>query len=310
MNQADNTILTITISGPAVDDHHIDIGVLTKCIAGLELLLKSSSEIYSPSSPIISVELVAGFDEGSFKYSISAVWEWLDSKTAKRLATLGGLIGLAMGAADGMSALEILKCSPSNPVQYSIEYQEDGAVITIGKQKLRTNATVIELLKNKKVRKGIDDFTSPLSEDGIESMNSSLNGNEFPIGSKRERNHFKRDFYLFTNTAESNAREAWLEIVSPVFQKDGLWKVREKDIDHPNKKSKLVTATMKDREFLTEVISKSTAIRPGDVIYADIFERFLSSRNKDRIKRIDILQVNSHIKRHEFNGIAARNNNL
>lgn len=282
--------MEFVFEGEALIDHEIDIEILVRSLRGLDNLIISSSHIVFPNNPIQSVELVGGIGAGSVRFVIKTVWEWLDSDAAKRWGVLASIIGFSMTAGQvGVSVLETLRQAPEHEVSIRVEEIDgDSVVIRFPGNSVKTNNFVIEILRNKRFRKGLDDFTSPLSHKGIDSIHSLSENKKVTIAEKRERKKFQADYYFLRSEETDGAREMSLEIISPVFRKDGFWKVKDTD------SKTIMDAVIKDRVFFRKVMNKDIVIKPGDIILCQVFRNSYYDRaGKSRVK-LDVLHVVEH----------------
>ena len=290
---ANGLTLTFGFTGPALTTHAMPVDLFARSVLGLNVMLVAGSRVVFPNYEFEGIELVGTLEGGSFRFSIRPIAEALDSRTARRLATLGGILGIIPIAG---SVVDVLRNCPDTPTpDVRIEPRANGMDIVVDGMVIRTNATVVQLLQDKEVRHGLDDFTSPLDREGFEEIFIELPARE-PIAVKADRPKFKRE-YPFLQEAFGGSREtAWLEVVKPAFKKDRHWRVRRKR----NGRKFETAAVIADDTFLRRVLDGRKSMSAGDMLHADFVESQYFNRRSGPQPLIIVHKVFEHLGRDEF----------
>lgn len=288
--------LTFGFSGPALADHTMPADSFVRSIAGLNALLVASSEIAAPDSQIIGIEIVGSLQGGSFGFSIRPIWESLDGKTVTRLAVIGGLLGLVKDSADiGLSVIDLLRSAPDEPHPVVVEEQVDTVYVIVEERSMRTSPRVIELLRDKRVREGLDDFTSPLEREGISELFEGKRRRR-QLVNELERPRFRREFPFLREALDAPVQTEWLEVLKAAFRKGDRWRVRRKTPEG----SQNIAAVVVDGAFLDRVASGKQKIAARDMLHADFRQQQYFNSRSGPEPLLEIVQVREHLRRDQF----------
>ncbi|HFQ2072443.1 TPA: hypothetical protein ACHP08_003156 [Providencia stuartii] len=240
-------LLTIKYDGQALNDHKIDIGVLSDSLSGLQSLISEVNLIINGTNDKIDVK-VKPFKAGSFEYLLDIIQhpsEYLDVLSVIGLTTMSG-----MAAKDTL--LNYIKEINARQIK-RMSFTQDGdcKIVLEDEESLVTPSFFGKLLTNKTIRKSLDKVIyTPLQHDGYDLIKiDDGKGNDIVSYTKNESTAFKfnnRSKIIDPIIYETIIDDAPITFLTVHRDKNTNWRA-EYD-------GSPVTITMNDDEFYTKMI--------------------------------------------------------
>jgi hypothetical protein len=254
----------VLYEGPALDANEMDATELAPALMSFAELLQEANEVINGKGTKVQVNVRASFTPGSFGIDFGlvltiyqALLGALNSDQVTAATHLLALIGLK-GHLNGL--LQVLLRIGGRPIE-KIEVVDDRtARITITRaDTIEFDSRILPMLKSPKLRKAVDDtFVRPLRREGVTSISTKCDGDEFRVGKDQIR-------ALAMPVTEDeplsqSESEAYLQVVSLSFQEDRKWRFTR------GQEEGAFYATIQDDEFLAHVARSESAFAKNDIL--------------------------------------------
>lgn len=241
----------------------------------------------------ISVNVKGSFKTGCFGFDLSVSQSLLHSlidfglrQEVQSAAAIVTLLGFGGSIKNGL--VQIIRWIRGRKID-KIEVEESKAVLFIGDESLEIEKKVIQLLRNERFRKALEDaIKKPLEVDGIESFGvaESQNSPSLEIITKGDAKYYTSPT-AEPETLGETEYDTTLQIVSVIFQEKNKWRFSDGS-------SSSFYADMLDTNFLAGIDSHTILFGKGDIIRARIREaKYLEINGTMRAERA-ILRVFEH----------------
>jgi hypothetical protein len=260
---------TLIYDGPALKDGKMDIQELAPALLGLGDLIAESNRKLNGESVKTIVNVKAGFERGSWGVAIELVQSFCD----KAINALSGefvtsalnlvdIIGLVKGTVYMGGLFGVVKWIRNRKIKRT-STEGNKTTLTVeddkGEETIEISNEIAELLKNYKVREGLEKVVKPLKADGIEELKSEYNNVRHTIVEKNEASYCNvpKDEGEQINEYETTV---FFSIRTLSFQEGNKWTL----FDGEGQSSYSVKIT--DREFLQRVHDNREFFSEGDIL--------------------------------------------
>ncbi|GGA83411.1 hypothetical protein GCM10011369_26750 [Neiella marina] len=166
-------------SGDKIKQHQMKVSLVTSSMSGLETIyleaFKEANRIYSSH---ISTEalLSGGFRDGSLWWLIKLFTKESESQQSFETSSIYGAICAALN-----KTIELLKNMDLSTTEIVIKQGKQGYSIDIDGDRVELNELECAILTNPKIRAAISDISTPLTEEGIDSLTINQGAKEHPL---------------------------------------------------------------------------------------------------------------------------------
>ncbi|BCQ40882.1 hypothetical protein ERHA54_34850 [Erwinia rhapontici] len=270
---SDDMKFRIVYDGPALDTHEMDVRDLAPALLSLSDALEEAGKTIYGKERRISVKVNASFKAGSFGVDLVAQSSSITSQiigafsgdNASAACNIIALVGFGYYASKKSynGLIQLIKWIGPRKIN-RIEPTLDGnTTIFIDDESEIFDSQVIELYKNKKLRKSLENvITKPLGREGIDSFAVTIdNGKTFVEVSKEEAVFFKVDSIAESIISESITEKA-LQPLDISFREGRKWQFSDG--------GSTFEADVSDERFLKAIDEQSVTFAKGDFLLVDL----------------------------------------
>lgn len=233
----------ILYDGPALVNHEMNVNDLAPALLALGDVIEAANDaLNGPKRARVSLNVKASFKTGCFGIELDVAQTLLQQVgalfSAAQAVTAADLLrwlGFAWENGDkamvyGGGLLWLLKKTKGKPIEHATRLESGNVRITIDGEPHEIEAEVIELYRNTKLRKALDDVLKPLDREGID---------EFAITDRPQSERFfsiKGEERIYFSAPEavveelpSTEVETNLQLVNIAFRQDNKWRFSEGD---------------------------------------------------------------------------------
>ena len=273
-------------------------------------LIKRASIVVE--GPELTLKVTAGFRSGSFEVAlaVNTVVGIFSSAPVTAISNIMNIIGLGKSSSLGLIQLiqetkgekldfretVVLKRNEENfQLERNIHLSHSDQKVRKssedlvkplseeGLERILIRHDIHLLYSDQKVRKSLEDFVKPLSEEGLERILIRHGGEETVEIKDSDVSYFEAP----PNKGEiisDNTSDVWLVLVSPSFERGGLWRVRDVGDDNSYR------VKMLDDNFMDKVLSGEILFGKNDHLFATL-RTIQSVKNGRMAKRRDIIKI-------------------
>lgn len=264
-------IFYVVYDGPALASHEMDVRELAPALLAFSSLFEEANSILNRDRAKITLNVKGSFKVGCFGFELSVVQDTLQrflllgsKPEVQSAAGIAGLLGFS--ACSGVAGLvQTIKWIRGRKIA-RVEIKDSIATLYIGDEFLEIEEKVLQLLRNERIRKSMEDaIKKPLEHNGIDSFGFAESyKDEINIISKEESAYFIAP-KASPEDLGSSEYETTLQIVGVTFQDKNKWRFSDGI-------SNTFYADMLDSEFLAKIDSHAILFGKGDIIRALVRE--------------------------------------
>ncbi len=284
------TKLNILYDGPALREHRMEVRDLAPALLAMGELLDVANEVLNGPKTRINVQVAASFKAGSFgvEFEVGSLVQQalqlvgMDGISAKQILEWLGLAGKGAGGVLGLIGL--IKWLRGRSIK-KVEVLDNGKVrILVDAQAIEVEGKVLELYRNFRIRKALEDVVKPLEREGIDSFAASSDPEQgFEVIEKREAYLFQKPSSVDEMVSNQELVRN-LQLVTVAFKDDNKWRFTDGQSSF--------FAPILDARFV-EQINNNTPVSKGDVLKARIRERQWL-RGEELRTEYEVLEVMEH----------------
>ena len=284
------TKLNILYDGPALREHRMEVRDLAPALLAMGELLDVANEVLNGPKTRINVQVAASFKAGSFgvEFEVGSLVQQalqlvgMDGISAKQILEWLGLAGKGAGGVLGLIGL--IKWLRGRSIK-KVELLDNGKVrILVDANAIEVEAKVLELYRNFRIRKALEDVVKPLEREGIDSFAASSDPEQgFEVIEKREAYLFQKPSSVDEMVSNQELVRN-LQLVTVAFKDDNKWRFTDGQSSF--------FAPILDARFV-EQINNNTPVSKGDVLKARIRERQWL-RGEELRTEYEVLEVMEH----------------
>ncbi|PMG31891.1 hypothetical protein BCU94_06875 [Shewanella sp. 10N.286.52.C2] len=260
-----NTTRTLTFSfdGSEHEDHHINLATYIESLEGLVDLVTQANKIVNGESSEVEMEVVAE-QPGSFE----TVVNFVQSGGVDVLSQIG-LMGGAAAAGSLFGVLDWLKGRPMQEINIKTdgtgEAKQKIATINVEGDTLDCSEITAKLLKNPKIRLGIDKLVhTPLSSDGTSKV-TVKNGDDITLQIENENaNIYKKPESLMVVETVTDDVEGNVNFTKINFNGAAGWEMQYGPLGR-------FAIRMEDIDFLAKINESDENGKFVDISSTDLF---------------------------------------
>ena len=273
-----NEFFELIFDGQAVEDHAIDAADLAGSMLALSDLIKRASIVVE--APELTLKVTAGFRPGSFEVTLAVVNTVVgifSSAPVTAISNVMNIIGL--GKSSSLGLIQLIQETKGEKLDL-----KETVVLKRNEEDFQLERNVHLLCSDQKVRESLEDFVKPLlSEEGLERMLVRYRGEETVEIKDSDVSYFKAP----PNKSEiisDNTSDVWLVLVSPSFERGGLWRVRDVGDDNSYR------VKMLDDNFMDKVLNGEILFGKNDHLFATL-RTIQSVKNGRMAKKRDVIKI-------------------
>lgn len=288
--------LYIAYDGPALASHEMDVRELAPALLALSTLFDETNSLLNKERAKITVNVKGSFKTGSFGFDLSVVQDLFQSllnfgskSEVQSAAAIATLLGFSIGGSVKHGLIQVIRWIRGRKID-KIEIKNSVATLYIGDEFLEVEEKVLQLLKNEKIRKALEDaIAKPLEHEGIDSFGYTDSYKEegaMVVITKKEATYYiapkATSEELGITEYETN-----LQIIGVTFQDKNKWRFSDGI-------STTFYADMLDEDFLAKIDRHEILFGKGDIIRALVREnKIIDPSGTMRAERA-IVQVFEH----------------
>jgi hypothetical protein len=279
---------TITYSGPALDSNKMDVRELAPAMLAFGSLLDESNRVLNGKTAALKVK-VKQFEMGLFGISFEISQRLIDSPPGLFMGdmitaptSLTSLLGFSATSLPGL--WQLLKKADGR-IPHAFRRLEDGNILVeFQGDSVIVSGKVVDLYRDIRVRKEIENTLKPLDNNGIERL-------EIWEGGKIVNYAGVGDIHCFLipdfkeEIIHENERIALFSIVSLNFNEDDMWCLSDG--------ISIFYVTVKDEEFLRKVDDSLVYFSKGDILTVRLVTRTWETREGIRTE-YEVVKVLEH----------------
>lgn len=259
----------IVYDGPALQSHEMDVRDLAPALLAISDVLDEANKITNGDKTKVQVNVRGSFKTGSFGIDFSVIQGGIDGFTslfnstqANAANNLLGILGF-IGVPTGYGLIQLLLKLRNRKIKKVIKEGNSKTVIEVEDEKIETNARVIALFSNVKIRTGLQKIiTEPLSKEGIETF--SVKKNKKSVEVKNEEKDYFKLSDIPDEPLKDEVREVYLKALSVIFIEGNKWRFS----DGTNE----FFAVVKDEKFVQDVQENRISFTKDDTFLVRLRE--------------------------------------
>lgn len=259
----------IVYDGPALQSHEMDVRDLAPALLAISDVLDEANKITNGDKTKVQVNVRGSFKTGSFGIDFSVIQGGIDGFTslfnstqANAANNLLGILGF-IGVPTGYGLIQLLLKLRNRKIKKVIKEGNSKTVIEVEDEKIETNARVIALFSNVKIRTGLQKIiTEPLSKEGIETF--SVKKNKKSVEVKNEEKDYFKLSDIPDEPLKDEVREVYLKALSVIFIEGNKWRFS----DGTNE----FFAVVKDEKFVQDVQKNRISFTKDDTFLVRLRE--------------------------------------
>lgn len=273
--------------GPALANHEMNVRDLAPALLATAEFFQEMNRSLRPTDPPVSVN-VRATGEGSFWVELKLFYEAAvvtlsspDTTAAGNLASLVSFIGPLLWYRKNRAVSEVVEEEQIEPGMVRIKFANDA--------EMEIPAEILDLDRNPSIRHEISEVVRPLSRDGVDRV--QFRREEIIIGEVLKP---ELPAFLSSDPGEAESvelgvseRSAYLEIISPVFQRDNKWRFSDG--------RSTFWAKILDTNFLDRVDSRREAFVKSDTLHVRLREMQKRDEGGRLFSEIEVLEVLEHV---------------
>lgn len=266
----DKVEFTLFYDGPALKEGKMDIHELAPALLGLGDLISESNRKLNGEKVKVVVNVKAGFEPGSWGVVIELVQSYLDKAvsalsgdfitSALNLVDIIGLLKLTTGAC---GLIGVVKWLRNRKIKKAKRKEDNVTILTVedenGEESIEVPNEVADLIRNYKVREGLEKMVRPLKAEGIEEVKTEYKGARETVVEKKDSIYYDapKDSGEQVNEYETTV---YFSIRTLSFQEGNKWML----YDGEGQTTFHVKIT--DQKFLERVHESQEAFSEGDIL--------------------------------------------
>ena len=245
----ENTSLTVSYHGPAVDKGTMDVQDVGPALLALGTLFNEANSELNHEALNINVHITAT-SASSFKIVLSVIQSALEKLADLFTSTDGnvtpaGIMAVVFGARGLAWLIKQIRGRKIEKVEKIPNTNRFKMTITEDKTEIEIDEPVMKLFKNKGIRQAINQIVNPVAKEGIDRLQvTSADADVNESVTKGDLNSFRR-IQLPAQLIRTDTREMDLEIVSPTFKDNNKWRLSDGETTY--------SVSIEDRSFLTRI---------------------------------------------------------
>ncbi|WAI83224.1 MULTISPECIES: hypothetical protein [Achromobacter] len=249
----------IVYDGPALATHEMSVNDLAPALLAFGDLVEAANETLNGSKRArVTLNVKASFKTGCFGIELDVVQTLLQQvgalfSAAQAVSAQDMLRWLGFAWENGDKAMVygggliwLMKRLAGQPIRQATRLESGLVRITIEGAAVDVESQVIELYRNARLRKALDEVLKPLDQEGIDefAVTDKQQSTRFVQVSEKERPYFSAPSAVVEELQPIEV-EANLQLVSVSFRQDNKWRFSEGDYPF--------YATVLDKGFLLKV---------------------------------------------------------
>lgn len=283
----------IVYDGPALANNQMAVKDLAPALLALSDLFDESNKVLNGDKADIRLEVKGTFKSGCFGIDLVVAQDFLNSLinllpskgAISTAADICEVLSFCGGSTIGLIAL--LKKIRGRKIK-KIEVSDKKATIFIDDELIETEAAVIELMRNSKVREAVDTaIATPLEKEGIETVavtDTPADSDSFLKITAAEASYFKAPI-VEDEDLDSREFETNVQLLGVAFQENNKWRFDDG--------SSKFYADILDRAFIDRVDNHTIAFAKDDILKVKILEKQKITKEGLKTERF-IIKVLSH----------------
>lgn len=256
----------VLYDGPALENNVMDVNDLAPALLALGDLLEEANRSINGPGTKITLNVKASFKTGCFGIELDVVQSLMQQlgglfrpdrvAAAQNILMWIGLVGAPMSTYQGL--IWLIKKLKGQPLT-KVTLLDNGKVrFLLDSESVEIEAQVIELYRNAKLRKALEDVLKPLETDGINefAVTDEPQSSRYVVVHKDEKRYFSAPEQA-TETLSVTEAETNLQLVSVSFREDNKWRFSEGDSPF--------YAQIADAKFLARV-QNNEQFSAGDIL--------------------------------------------
>ncbi len=286
--------LVYQVKGSAVEDG-VDVFELSPLLLSIGQLIQESQEIVHPNSHCLGVN-IKPFQKGSFIIELSVfardnlqqLIDTINSEPIREIKEVLEWIGLIGGTSFGV--VKIYKFLRGKPKRFEDVGPDEVKITKQDGNSITVNRGVFTLFQNNKIQQNLYNiYGNFLGKDGIDTVESYLSENK-----EQSVCVAKEDVPFFNpaNTIPEEQDENEKRNITRVFLKPKRISLEGEADNWSLRKGEdvIITATIKDSEFLDKVKSGTIRLYKEDILEADLLEVQTVKENEVSVK-YEVLKI-------------------
>jgi hypothetical protein len=271
MEDMSKASFNVLYDGPALANSEMDVRELAPALLALGTLLEEANAVINDGRAQVAVQVRATFKTGCFGIELDVVQTLLQHAhslfsneavaNAKELLEWLGLIKENAGnvAGVGVGLLWLIKKIRGRRISQVVLLDNGRVRVLMDDGALETEAKVLELYRQFRVRQALEAVLKPLEADGIDTfaVTNLKQTDRFIEITKAERPYFKTP-EPESEPLSDDEFDVNLQIVSISFQEGNKWRF--------NDGASVFYADVLDESFTAKVASSSTSFTKGDIL--------------------------------------------
>jgi hypothetical protein len=278
----------VAYDGPALTSHQMDVRDLAPALLALSDAFNEANRIVNGDKADIRLDVKGSFKTGCFGIDLvgvqgiaNSIMNFFQGEGVQSVATIAGLLGFSVaGAVTGL--IKVIRWVKGRKIT-KIEIKDKKARIFIGDDYLDTEAAVIEMLRNTRIRQALETAVyTPLQREGIDSFaftDDVKDGMQMESVLKEEALSFHAPAIEEELLAEREY-ETSVQIVGLSFQEKNKWRFSDG--------ASTFYAEIIDPTFLAKINNHRIAFAKDDILLVSMRE--CQKLTSDGIKTDRIVQ--------------------
>lgn len=288
-----HTHFRVSYDGPALINHEMDVRDLAPALLAIGDLLDAAARVVNADRVKAQVNVRASFRTGSFGIDLALATDWITavkdmlvSENSSAILNAAGLLSLLgmVSAPAGRGLIQIIKWLRGRRIERVEALPDDHVRLHVDQAHLDIERTLLDLLRDLRVRRALDQALTPLDRDGVEVFASGSDTDVAVTIERHERGWFSAPEQDDTLLLEDEQRKAF-SIVSLAFRDDNKWRLSDG--------LATIHAKISDADFLARVDQNLETFAKGDLLICRVMSRQWQTRSGTRAE-YEVLEVLEH----------------
>lgn len=285
---------TIVYDGPALETHAMDVKELAPSLLAIGELLEEANAFLYRGKAKVKINVRAGFKAGSFGVEflldqnfITQVTDLFNAGPVNAALNIIEIVGLT--GAGGHGLISLIKWLGKRRITRITTLESGNVRIEVGHDSVEVSPPVLDLLKNLKIRKSLEEIISkPLSKEGVEMFRSY--GAQDKDKASATVSKEESEFYIAPPVDEEIISEDTitknLQLVSVSFVEGNKWKFSDGNATF--------FAEVCDTNFIHRVQHNEEAFAKDDILKTKLKETQWNTATGLKTE-YEVLEVISHM---------------
>lgn len=266
-------LIQVAFAGEALEDGTMDIKALAPALLALGELVEEANNLLGKQGSKVAVNVKSDFKTGSFEVAFQVVQSFLDQAIGllpfmtdnSNLELILKSVGFLNSS--GLNLLKLTKLLKGKPIKSHTVIENGLTRIETSNSfhEIKVTKEVIELYQSPRIRDNAENMVRPLELPGVEQFQVKEEGHILDYVEKNEFPYFRRETSNLAEVVSENTVEAWVEVISPVFEPERKWQV-----DYNGTK---VYVSVLDKSFLEAVSEGQMSFSKGDMLFTKLIIR-------------------------------------